>query len=247
MGGNFILRYFNKGVEQNLPPEINSENVFTCYVTTDKQNFYIDLPDETKRIRISDFIDINNDSELPESTTLDKFYFSKESGALFRYINGEWRNISGSVQNLSYNSLTNKPSINGVVLEGNITLKDLGLDSADAIKSLTDQIDNILNGTTTIPRAESSLSAFVAASSTNSNLVDGKSLSYIMDYNNLLNKPTNLITEEELAEKNFLTSIPEEYITNEELSGKGYATETYVTNLVGDISSLLDTINGEVI
>ena len=68
-----------------------------------------------------------------------------------------------------------------------------------------------------------------------------------MDYNNLLNKPTNLITEEELAEKNFLTSIPEEYITNEELSGKGYATETYVTSLVGDISSLLDTINGEVI
>ena len=184
---------------------------------------------------------------MPESTTLDKFYFSKESGALFRYIDGEWRNISGSVQNLSYNSLTNKPSINGIVLEGNITLKDLGLDSADAIKSLTDQIDKILNGTTTIPRAESSLSAFVAASSTNSNLIDGKSLSYIMDYNNLLNKPTNLITEEELAEKNFLTSIPEEYITNEELSGKGYATETYVTNLVGDISSLLDTINGEVI
>ena len=68
-----------------------------------------------------------------------------------------------------------------------------------------------------------------------------------MDYNNLLNKPTNLITEEKLAEKNFLTSIPEEYITNDELSGKGYATEAYVSDLIGNINSSLDEINGEVI
>lgn len=56
----------------------------------------------------------------------------------------------------------------------------------------------------------------------------------------------------------YLTAIPDEYITNEELEAKNYVTneeletKDYVTNAVfnatiGDIDSILDFINGEII
>ncbi len=51
--------------------------------------------------------------------------------------------------------------------------------------------------------------------------------------------------------KNYLTSVPNMYKTYSEtvssLSNDGYATETYVDSIVGDINTVLDTINGEVI
>ena len=55
------------------------------------------------------------------------------------------------------------------------------------------------------------------------------------------------ITEDELNAKNYLTSIPSEYVTESELTTKGYATESYVSGLIGDINSVLDQINGEVV
>ena len=49
----------------------------------------------------------------------------------------------------------------------------------------------------------------------------------------------------------FLTSIPSEYVTEEELNGifdpTNYYTKTEIDNKLGNINTILDTINGEVI
>lgn len=56
----------------------------------------------------------------------------------------------------------------------------------------------------------------------------------------------------------YLTAVPDEYVTEDELTAKGYVTETdleaksYVTteslnSAIGDINTILDSINGEVI
>lgn len=59
--------------------------------------------------------------------------------------------------------------------------------------------------------------------------------------------PAEYITEAELNAKKYLTSIPSEYVTDAELTNKGFATEAYVSGLIGDIDSVLDQINGEVV
>lgn len=60
-----------------------------------------------------------------------------------------------------------------------------------------------------------------------------------------------LATDSWVTEQNYLTSIPSTYKTYSEtvssLSSDGYATETYVDSIVGDINTVLDAINGEVI
>ena len=45
----------------------------------------------------------------------------------------------------------------------------------------------------------------------------------------------------------YLTAIPDEYITNEELEAKNYVTEAVFNAAIGDIDSILDFINGEII
>lgn len=58
---------------------------------------------------------------------------------------------------------------------------------------------------------------------------------------------TGYATESWVDAKGYLTEIPSEYVTDAELTNKGYATESYVIGLVGDINTVLDQINGEVV
>jgi hypothetical protein len=44
-----------------------------------------------------------------------------------------------------------------------------------------------------------------------------------------------------------ITAIPDEYITNEELEAKNYVTNEVFNATIGDIDSILDFINGEII
>lgn len=44
-----------------------------------------------------------------------------------------------------------------------------------------------------------------------------------------------------------LKQVPEGYITEEELTKKGYATSQDLSNAIGDINTVLDEVNGEVI
>ena len=58
---------------------------------------------------------------------------------------------------------------------------------------------------------------------------------------------TGYATESWVDGKGYLTEIPSEYVTDAELTNKGYATESYVIGLLGDIDTVLDQINGEVV
>lgn len=92
-----------------------------------------------------------------------------------------WDKISGEAQDFDYNSLTNKPSINGTTLQGNVVFDFITEDDLSELNTLIDElearIDNIENGTTIVPNANSSFYSFVANSATNAHLVDGKEIS----------------------------------------------------------------------
>ena len=92
-----------------------------------------------------------------------------------------WDKISGEAQDFDYNSLTNKPSINGTTLQGNVVFDFITEDDLSELNILIDElearIDNIENGTTIVPNANSSFYSFVANSATNAHLVDGKEIS----------------------------------------------------------------------
>lgn len=92
-----------------------------------------------------------------------------------------WDKISGEAQDFDYNSLTNKPSINGTTLQGNVVFDFITEDDLSELNTLIDELEarigNIENGTTIIPNANSSFYSFVANSATNAHLVDGKEIS----------------------------------------------------------------------
>ena len=80
-----------------------------------------------------------------------------------------------------------------------------------------------------------------------------KSELFSKSYNDLTDKPIIPTNTSELTnDSGFITSIPAQYATTSYVQTyaqpKGnYATTEYVDGQIGDISSILDTINGEVV
>ena len=80
-----------------------------------------------------------------------------------------------------------------------------------------------------------------------------KSELFSKSYNDLTDKPTIPTKTSELTnDSGFITEIPAEYITEAEMQEyaqpKGeYATTTYVDGKIGNIDTILDSINGEVV
>ena len=80
-----------------------------------------------------------------------------------------------------------------------------------------------------------------------------KSELFSKSYNDLTDKPTIPTKTSELTnDSGFITEIPAEYITQAEMQEyaqpKGeYATTTYVDGKIGNIDTILDSINGEVV
>ena len=80
-----------------------------------------------------------------------------------------------------------------------------------------------------------------------------KSELFSKSYNDLTDKPTIPTNTSQLTnDSGFITEIPTEYITQAEMQEyaqpKGeYATTTYVDGKIGNIDTILDTINGEVV
>ena len=80
-----------------------------------------------------------------------------------------------------------------------------------------------------------------------------KSELFSKSYNDLTDKPTIPSNTSELTnDSGFITGIPAEYITQAEMQEyaqpKGeYATTTYVDGKIGNIDTILDSINGEVV
>lgn len=107
-----------------------------------------------------------------------------------------------------YDDLVNKPSINGVVLEGNKTAGELGID-----------IDT---------------TNFYTKREVNERIAD--SITGIE--NEFGNYYTKTQSDNKYQPKgNYLTSIPSEYVTESELSGKNYATKSEIPTIPTNISS----------
>lgn len=173
-----MSNYFNYGLEENLPSIENVEEVRT-YVTTDEHNLYFDVNGE--RIKISDILEVDTVQSL-ETISTSNFCYVKENHSLYKYDGSQWNAITG--QGVSdYNELTNKPKINGVELQGEITLSDLGIESNETL-------EKILSGEITVPNAESAVASLTAASATNATLISGKDLEYLLNYENFTNTPT---------------------------------------------------------
>lgn len=60
------------------------------------------------------------------------------------------KKVSGTLSNVpaiaNYESLNDKPQINGVALSGNKTAKELGLASASQVEELQKSIDGLIDG-----------------------------------------------------------------------------------------------------
>lgn len=113
---------FERGNKSALSPVVSDGKI---YVVVDTQEMFIDV-DNSNRIKISDIILVDNEDSLPLAP-LDKFYYAQQEAKLFKYQNGDWVEIGGVTD---YNSLNNRPSIGGIVLEGSLSAEDLGLQPA---------------------------------------------------------------------------------------------------------------------
>ena len=218
-----MINYFNYGIELNLPSIENIDEI-RAYVTVDEQNLYFDINGE--RIKITDIIELNDISELPETPT-NNFYYIKSNNTLNKYNGSQWIVISGGITD--YNDLTNHPSINGIALIGNKTLDSLGIASKDTL-------NKIIEGEITVPNAESAVAALVAASATNATLISGKDLDFLLDYNNLLNVPivdTKFNSESNNAIANSTVNSAITSLSNE--------LSSYSTNFSNSIRSIQET------
>ena len=63
-------------------------------VTRDSKSLYVDL--EGERIEITDWIDVDTEENLLAILTplINKYYYTKDSNKIWRYVNGEWINLN---------------------------------------------------------------------------------------------------------------------------------------------------------
>lgn len=128
----------------------------------------------------------------------------------------------GPAGTTQYNDLNGKPTLNGVTLQGAVTLNDIGAQPAGEYVTPTDYATNNKGGVVVIT---DTYGLIISTSGILS--VAGYS------YANYLTKSEN-------------TAISKQTLENV-ITGKDLTTKAYVDGLVGDINEALDLLNGEVI
>lgn len=133
-----------------------------------------------------------------------------------------------------YSDLNGKPTLNGVTLEGAVTLNDIGAQPAGNYALITDIPDMTPYVKNTDYAATDKAGVIKLKDDFGFNL-DSTGNLYVryFNYNDYLNKVQNVAISKQTLE-NVIT-------------GKDLTTKTYVDGLVGDINTVLDSINGEVI
>ena len=63
-------------------------------VSKDSKSLYVDLDGE--RIEVTDWIDVDTEENLLAILTplTNKYYYTKDSNKIWRYVNGEWINLN---------------------------------------------------------------------------------------------------------------------------------------------------------
>lgn len=160
---------------------------------------------------------------------------------------------------ISYFNLTDKPSINGIILDGSLSLNDLGITSMNTFNQQTELFrldlsslrgskqDKLISGVNikTVNGQDllgnGNVSIEVPVKSVNGMVGD-----VVIDVPSLI--PTNYVTDEELNAKNYLTEIPANYVTEQTLADKKYLTQVpanYVT--YNGLSNYIQEISAEII
>lgn len=165
----------------------------------------------------------------------------------------------------TYQGLSNKPKINGVELDGDISLDELNVASKNDLnkvisdledvasdiptsENIQDKIDDSLKNYATKDEVNNKQDKLISGD--NIKTINGKS---ILGEGNITIQGeggnidlSEYITKTELDKKGYLTSIPSEYITETELNDKDYATNTTVNSKQDKLVSgdNIKTING---
>lgn len=146
---------------------------------------------------------------------------------------------------ISYFDLADKPSINGIILDGSLSLNDLGITSMNTFNQQTELFrldlsslrgskqDKLISGVNikTVNGQDllgnGNVSIEVPVKSVNGMVGD-----VVIDVPSLI--PANYVTDEELNAKNYLTEIPANYVTETELDNRNYLTEIPANYLTYD-------------
>lgn len=165
----------------------------------------------------------------------------------------------------TYQGLSHKPKINGVELDGDISLDELNVASKNDLNKVISDLEDIASD---IPTSENiqdkiddSLKNYATKDEVNNKqdkLVSGDNIKTIngksiLGEGNITIQGeggnidlSEYVTKTELDKKGYLTSIPSEYITETELNDKDYATNTTVNSKQDKLVSgeNIKTING---
>lgn len=143
-----------------------------------------------------------------------------EDNGLMAKVRHESESIDGAT---SYEELSDKPSINGVILQGNTELDTLG------VQPKGDYI--------TVEETETRINEALDALEIPQEYITEKELEekgYLTEHQDLTGyaKTTDVPTKvsQLTNDKNYITSIPEEYVTENELTAKGYITNYIETD-----------------
>ena len=119
-------------------------------VSRDSKSLYVDLDDE--RIEITDWIDINTEENLLAILTplTNKYYYTKDSNKIWRYVNNDWECLNTSVNDLTP---TYTESSNLVKLSSG---EKLSVAFGKISKAITDLISHISDSVKHITSAERS-------------------------------------------------------------------------------------------
>lgn len=121
-----------------------------------------------------------------------------------------------------YSDLNGKPTLNGVTLEGAVTLNDIGAQPAGEYVTPTDY-------------AATDKAGVIKVSDANATGIGANG--------NLMTPPQTYQQYQSLSNDAFIGRGTLENV----ITGKDLTTKAYVDGLVGDINTVLDSINGEVI
>lgn len=182
-----------------------------------------------------------NDSDFVTETKLAIKQDKLISGTNIKTINNETLLGDGNIEiegSTDYVELVNKPSINGVELNGNKTTTDLGINIPTKVSDLDNDSnfikDTELSSTIGNHNNDNSAHADIRNLITNEATVREQAISSIEEQLNDKENSSNKVTT--ILESSTDTQYP---------SAK--AVYSYVSSLIGDIDTVLDAINGEVI
>ncbi len=168
----------------------------------------------------------------------------------------------GTLDLVDYNSVVNKPTINGYEIKGEVTLADIGLGNVNNTSDLNKPISNAVEQALTLKADKTYVDEIKVKSDANSNditniksdVVDiNKDIEGINttlegkqdkgDYALKSELPTK--TSQLANDSGFLTVIPSEYVTDEELTAKNYANKSEVDQVKDDLATVTNTVDSQ--